>query len=728
MPAQVASASGASIRTKPTTRSSIRQSFGLSSVGKALADVMHKDSKENEKEREKAKKKDTAARRTSAVSLAPPVRSSTDKPPLTRRTLTEDSPDAKTITRHSRRQSALRKLAATSDEQSSSPSDSASPSGKETKSKDSISARSVRNRNSLVVSGLPKYRPRSMLGDGAVAAPRKTPSPTNPRRRRQSSSDDETDEVKTPKELTPLDVPSGDGKSSRSISPVPHPNALKVNLTAAINVRSSTPEKKDKGPTKPQSSPSSVRTTSTRASKLSKTSTPPVSGSGSVRAGLPRPPSSSSSGSGASRPSNSPSTPTIFGNILKGSNSLRLHNVNGSPSPLRGSIPAPPESPLGRMSARKQGGSGPIIHTRGASVPATPTPRIITHDSSVDSIDADDVEFMLGSVASPSAPTPAIPRARPKGGDTSNPHTPSRPGFLPTRANLSYASPAPPSSTESSPFLRPKLRHPGNDRGSILSWEQLAQHSKTLEDEDVERMISEIPAPFRSGAVSPSLSVIDIPDSPSLSTLPSPTGYGSISQVLLPDVTPSPAVHNTTHLFGDVKPEQGQTDSAALTLLRLQLAAAESRAQERLAQMQSLEQQLHVAKEARMRDAQELASQISALEEQVHGNLAVEGQRTEQIAVLEEMLRDAQAAQDKSVKDATRRAEDAVAASRAAALQVRQVQAKAEIGSAARETRAAWYCVRETAESERELVRANREMLGLLLAGLDTTLAQLSCR
>lgn len=194
-------------------------------------------------------------------------------------------------------------------------------------------------------------------------------------------------------------------------------------------------------------------------------------------------------------------------------------------------------------------------------------------------------------------------------------------------------------------------------------------------------MISEIPAPFRSGAVSPSLSVIDIPDSPSLSTLPSPTGYGSISQVLLPDVTPSPAVHNTTHLFADVRPEQAQADSAALTLLRLQLAAAESRAQERLAQMQSLEQQLHAAKEARMRDAQELASQISALEEQVHGNLAVEGQRTEQIAVLEEMLRDAQAAQDKSVKDATRRVEDAVAASRAAALQVRQVQARRQVGS-----------------------------------------------
>lgn len=726
MPAQAASISGASVRTKPTTRSSIRQSFGLSSVGKALADVMHKDSKENEKERDKAKKKDTVARRTSAVSLAPPARSSIDKPPSTRRALTEDFPDAKTITRHSRRQSALRKLAATSDEQSSSPSDSASPSGKG--SKESISARSVRNRNSLVVSGLPKYRPRSMLGDSAVMVPRKTPSPTDPAlRHRQSSSDDETDEVKTPKDVTSLDVPPRDDKSSRSISPVPHPNALKVNLTAAINVRPSTPEKKDNGSSKPQSSPLSVRTTSTRPSKLSKTSTP-VSGSGPVRTGVPRPPSSSSSGSGASRPSKSPSTPTIFGNVLGGSNSLRLHNANGSPSPLRGSIPAPPESPLGRKSARRQGGSGPVIHTRGASVPATPTPRIVTHDSSVDSIDADDVEFMLGSVASPSAPTPAIPRARPKGGDSGNPQTPSRPGFLPTRANLSYASPAPPSSTETSPFLRPKPRYQGNDRGSILSWEQLAQHSKTLEDEDVERMISEIPAPFRSGAVSPSLSVIDIPDSPNLSTLPSPTGYGSISQVLLPDVTPSPAVHNTIHLFGDVKPEQAQTDSAALTLLRLQLAAAESRAQERLAQMQLLEEQLHAAKEARMRDAQELARQISELEEQVHGNLTVESQRTEQISVLEEMLRDAQAAQARSVKDAARKAEDALAASRAAALQVRQVQAKAEIGGAARETRAAWYCVRESAESELELVRANKEMLGLLLTGLDHTLAQLSCR
>ena len=101
-------------------------------------------------------------------------------------------------------------------------------------------------------------------------------------------------------------------------------------------------------------------------------------------------------------------------------------------------------------------------------------------------------------------------------------------------------------------------------------------------------------------------------------------------------------------------------------------------------------------------------------------------QRAEQIAVLEEMLRDAQAAQEQSVKDAARKAEDAMSASRAAALQVRQVQARAEVASAAKEARSAWFCVRETAESELELVRANRGMLGLLLAGLEHTLVQLS--
>ncbi|KAI0724214.1 hypothetical protein C8T65DRAFT_451 [Cerioporus squamosus] len=690
------SAGGASTRSKPTTRSSIRQSFGFSSVGKAIADAMHKDSKENDKDREKAtKKKDTAARRTSAIH-APPARPSTDKAPAKKKEI-EDSPDAKTITRHTRRQSALKKLAPPPEEQTKSPADSASPKGS----------------SSVRVS--------------------KSPTPTQQsRRRRLSSSDDETDEVKTPEELDTLDVPSAD-KSGRPISPLPHRAALKVNLTSAINVRPVTPEKKDKGLPQPKGSPSSVRTTSTKASKTDKISTPPVGGSGSTRSALPRPPSSASSSvSGSSRTPGTPGTPTMLGNILKGPSSLRMKNVaDGSPSPLRNGLPAPQDSPLGRISARKNGSSkSGVIHMRGASVPATPTPKSISADSSMDSMDADNVEFMLGSAVSPTAPTPAIPRIVRSKGDAGHgdPQTPTRSPFLPTRAHLSYASPAHPSSTESSPFLRPKPRHPGNDRGSILSWEQLAQHSKTLDDEDVERMISEIPAPFRPGAISPALSVIDIPDSPSLSALPSPTGYGSISQVLLPDVTPSPAIHNTTHLFDNMGPPTPSADSAAATLLRLQLAAAESRAQERLMQMQSLEEQLHAAKEARMRDAEELARQISELEQQVHGNLAIESQRTEQIAVLEEMLREAQVAHEKSAKDAARKAEDALCASKAAALQARQAQARSEVASAARQAGTAWFCVRDAAESELELVHSNREMLAVLLAGLNHSLAQLSCK
>ncbi|KAI0374508.1 hypothetical protein BV20DRAFT_987854 [Pilatotrama ljubarskyi] len=723
MPADVATGSGAPPRTKPTTRSSIRQSFGLSSVGKALADVMHKESKENSADKDKASKKakDTAARRNSAIHLAPP-RASVEKAPAKKKDA-EASPDAKTITRHSRRQSALKKAAAPPpEEHSSSPSDNASP-----KASTSARSASVRNRNSLVSSGLPKYRPRSMLGESALA-PKKPPSPTTHigRRRRLSSSDDETDDVKTPKDLSPLDASPAADKAARPISPLPHRNALKVNLTSAINVRPATPEKKDAGKAA-KGSPASVRTTSTKASKAGKTTPSPSPASASARTGLPRPPSSaSSSASASSRTPRTPTTPTLLGSLLKTSTgSLRQKNAQGA-SPLRGVVQAAPESPLGRVSARKNAASG---HAREASGPSTPTPQIIAEGSSMDSIEAEDVEFMLSSVVSPTAPTPALPRLRPKG-DTGgeDPHTPSRSHFLPSRANLSYVSPGPPSSTDSSPFLRPKPRQPGNDRGSILSWEQLAQHSRTLEDEDVERMISEIPAPFRAGAISPSLSVIDIPDSPSLSLLPSPTGYGSISQVLLPDVTPSPAVHNTTHLFDNMKPETPtNTEGATVTLLRLQLAAAESRAQERLAQMQSLEEQLHAAKAARMRDAEELAKQISQLEEQVHGNLAVDGQRAEQIAVLEEMLRDAQAAQDRSVKDATRKAEEALSASRAAALQVRQVQAKSAVALAARDAGAAWSTVRTTAEGELEFVRANREMLALLLAGLDHSRQQLTC-
>lgn len=350
------------------------------------------------------------------------------------------------------------------------------------------------------------------------------------------------------------------------------------------------------------------------------------------------------------------------------------------------------------------------------------TPVIITEEDSQDSIDVDDVEYLLGSVASPTAPTPAIPRVRTMGmssrADRST-VTPSRSGFLPSRSNLSYLSPLPPSA-DGSPFLRPKGRSLGNDRGSILTWEQLAQHNQSIGDEDMNYLLSEVPAPFRSGAVSP---ILDVPESPSLSALPSPTGYGSISQVLLPEVTPSPAIHNTALLF-----ESGPSDfadAASSTLLRLQLAAAENKAQERLTLIEELENQLRTAKEARMRDAQELSAQVAELEQKMHENRRNDEQRLNVICSLEDEVRQMQVVREQAVQKAITRTQEASRISLEAAL--RAQQDKWEVSCVAKSTCSAWLTVRETAEAELELVRSSRDTLALLLSSLTQCQLQLSC-
>ena len=54
MSTEVAAASaGGPTRSRPHTRSTIRQSLNFSSMGKALADVMHKESKGKEEKEEK---------------------------------------------------------------------------------------------------------------------------------------------------------------------------------------------------------------------------------------------------------------------------------------------------------------------------------------------------------------------------------------------------------------------------------------------------------------------------------------------------------------------------------------------------------------------------------------------------------------------------------------------------------------------------------------------------
>lgn len=227
-----------------------------------------------------------------------------------------------------------------------------------------------------------------------------------------------------------------------------------------------------------------------------------------------------------------------------------------------------------------------------------------------------------------------------------------------------------------------------------------------------------VDAPFQPGALSPALSSLtELPESPTLSAMPSPTGYGSISQVLLPDVTPSPAIHNAALRFDEFAAETPpRVDSGAITLMRLQLASLENVATERLTKIEYLEAQLQAAREARLRDTEDLANQISVLEEQVQESLRPDEQLTQQVASLEEQLQHARSAQDQAVREALKRSEAEAKTSRANALQEQQTRWHAS--SAACKVASAWRTVHNTAEGELDLIRSNLETLAVLSAGL----------
>ncbi|OCH88590.1 hypothetical protein OBBRIDRAFT_757851 [Obba rivulosa] len=683
-----AASGGVTLRPRPTTRSSIRHSLNLSSVGRAIADVMHKDTKEAnaEKEKEKMMKKtkEVASRRSSAINIGPPSSlRGLDKAAKKEKVAT---PEPKTLSRTTKRLSAVKTGATSSDEPSSSP--AASPKASPKTAAPRVST--LRPRNSVANSGLPKYRPKSLLAEPA----KKPPSPARPGvRRKANSSDDETEEDSKGKRV--LEVDSSKKALNRAVSPMPRRGALKVNLSAAINV-TPTNDKKTKSSAL-RTSPEPQNGSTSRTSKTSRA----AAAVSAIRSAIPRPPSSASSNS-----SRTPRTPHSVDTVVMSPGSSPAKSNRGG-SPLRGSVVSPSGSPTRRLTTRR-------IVRGDSSGPSTPTP-MLTEDDSTDSIEAQDVEFMLSSVASPTAPTPALPRLRNFAERSNDSHsTPSR-SFFPSRAHLPHLSPVL-ASNENSPFQLP----PPAERGSILSWDSLAAHSKNLGEDEFGNLLSEIPAPFRPGAISPSpylTSTLNLPDSPSLSALPSPAEYGSISQVLLPDVTPSPAVHATAQLFDTDFPA---ADAATVTLLRLQLAAAENRAREQVMQVELLQSELLNAKQARMRDAEELAKQISQLEEQVVGNLRVDDQRSEYIGSLEDQLRHAQASAEHAAEEARAQAQRAATA--------REQQGKWELTCAAREAGSAWSAVRDTAEGELEFVRANREMLAVLLTGLDHSQRLLLCQ
>jgi hypothetical protein len=162
-------------------------------------------------------------------------------------------------------------------------------------------------------------------------------------------------------------------------------------------------------------------------------------------------------------------------------------------------------------------------------------------------------------------------------------------------------------------------------------------------------------------------------------------------------------------------------DAAIVTLLRLQLAAADQTAKSRLGQMQVMEEEIHNLKEARTREAHELTRQVAFMEDQIRANIdnreRVEEERGAYTSSLEDQLRQAQALRDQDI-------EEAVAHSRASARREQAAALKLQRGSwevmcSARVASSEWASVRELSEMELGIVQGDRQILSVLLAELD---------
>ncbi|KAF9243829.1 hypothetical protein BU15DRAFT_86260 [Melanogaster broomeanus] len=685
---------------KVSTRSSIRQTLNFTSVGKALADVINKEPRDRDSAAQKSlkKSKESSARRLSTIALmnsnAIPQAGTTShksKSPVVQHGKGDGSPTNKTITRSSRRQSALFVHATPSlDEHGVKPADihASSPIARRS------STLRPKTASAAISSALPKYRPKSTL----VEPPKKPPSPARAgTRRRLSTSEEDDSDVKDPRKGkgTPR---SPDSKIGRPISPLPH-RALSVKVNLPSPTPPSTPSRsKSIHSSSAKSTTSPARSASMRPTKTVKT----AATSSPMRAAVTRPPSStSSSSSSRTQPSPSIALKNAFG-------FGRSKAKSPTPTPVRGTARQLPESPLAHHSRRFS-----IVSLGGNGSDSPAKPPHLDEGNSEESVDVGDVELLLAPVASLAAPTPAIPRIMRSQPADSQLRTPPRPSsMLPTRANLSYLA---------SPALRPRGRTNDQNRGSIFTWEQMAaDSSQILAQEEIESMLGDVTAPFTPCGPSPSVSPIglEIPESPSLSAMPSPAGFGSISQVLLPDLTPSPATST------ELPPPM---DSGTVTLLRLQVAQAENIAKERLARLQELEEQLHAVKQSRIREADELAKQISVLEEQLHTSVEVRERMDEERAAftasLRGELRHAEARSEKAAEAAFKRGQEEARSSWAAMLA--NVHRSWEVSCAAKDASFLWSSVRDQAEDERSTLRASRQTLNVFLAVLDHSQSQL---
>lgn len=272
-------------------------------------------------------------------------------------------------------------------------------------------------------------------------------------------------------------------------------------------------------------------------------------------------------------------------------------------------------------------------------------------------------------------------------------------------------------------------------------------------------LITELDLPSTPGMMSPCPSMLrldsEMGESPAPLTLPSPGGYTSISQVLLPTVTPSPApmrsLYSGSFYDEDVTLGRGDLSSvdspAATTMMKLQLAHAENLAKERLAQISRLEEQMHYLKQMREREEHELASHINELEERLRGTLDVREREREQRererigrAELEAEAEesdphvDCRSSMEEYMREAEQARQDAVSAAVSElsaqerserARMYAQVRKHQRLGFTVRDAAKKWESVQSLADGELEAICGNRETLSVLRASLDLFETQL---
>ena len=201
--------------------------------------------------------------------------------------------------------------------------------------------------------------------------------------------------------------------------------------------------------------------------------------------------------------------------------------------------------------------------------------------------------------------------------------------------------------------------------------------------------------------------------------------------MLLPVVTPSPAVHDL-NIF-DLQPDMPPIESGAtVTMLKLQLALAENLAKERLEQMQRLEAQVEAMKERRVREERELAEQVSFLEEKLKETLA-KGTTTPTLeyhdrcrATLEEQARLAEEQRQQAVQAAI--AESVAKEELVRERLLREAEMRRRVACAARDAAGQWETVRDVVSDVHDALRNGKSMLSFLKADLDLCEARIRCR